>query len=449
MTQVPVISLRDEVTREIGRVMTESDIAWELVPFSNPDEYLEYLSFETPEVLIIDFSREELSPFGILDAISSDTWLNCSGIIAVHDAEEEAFLEQTKRSNLIAAVTYSDVTRKLAGILDIVGHNRHILFQRELQNTFIGESSGTFEIPNNLAKASVYSNLIVNYIYNLNYIGSSRKLDMRLALQEMLINAIEHGNCGISYDEKTRLTMEEGLIGDEMLQKRLREYPEFAARRVMLEYNIQNTRTLITIRDEGDGFDWRNMLSRKAENSDGEQLLHGRGITLTKNVVDQLWYNEQGNEVTVIIKHYPKQKHKLPALFEAGSETRVKPGNTVFHEEESSDYLYYIASGSYRVYDRQGQLAVLTQNDLFMGEMSFLLNNKRTATVEARTEGVLYRISKKKFIEAIKQYPYYSFLLCKILARRLENQNQNKNTDTQKTPRSRATWRIKSLRQEG
>ena len=109
----------------------------------------------------------------------------------------------------------------------------------------------------------------------------------------------------------------------------------------------------------------------------------------------------------------------------------VKKGEVIINKDEESNFLYYIASGSYTVLDEKGDiLNELTSLDVFIGEMSFLLNNRRTATVTAAEDGILYRVSKKNFTAAIQSSPYYSFFLCKLLARRLEKTNEKFNQFT-------------------
>ena len=56
----------------------------------------------------------------------------------------------------------------------------------------------------------------------------------------------------------------------------------------------------------------------------------------------------------------------------------------------------------------QSVVDTLSADDIFMGEMSFLLNNRRTATVRATTDGTLIRISKKGFVDAVKAKPQYA-----------------------------------------
>ena len=68
-------------------------------------------------------------------------------------------------------------------------------------------------------------------------------------------------------------------------------------------------------------------------------------------------------------------------------------------------------------------MTVLNQDDIFLGEMSFLLNNRRSASVKAVTNGALIRISKKEFVAGIKEKPHYSLFLARLLAQRIERLN--------------------------
>jgi len=68
-------------------------------------------------------------------------------------------------------------------------------------------------------------------------------------------------------------------------------------------------------------------------------------------------------------------------------------------------------------------VSTMSPEDIFMGEMAFLLDNQRSATVRARTEGTLVGISKKDFIEAIKKKPHYALFLSRLLAQRIQRAN--------------------------
>ncbi|MCF7929602.1 MAG: cyclic nucleotide-binding domain-containing protein, partial [Spirochaetales bacterium] len=84
---------------------------------------------------------------------------------------------------------------------------------------------------------------------------------------------------------------------------------------------------------------------------------------------------------------------------------------------------YYIVSGSLKIYAGGKLVSKLTPDDIFLGEMSFLLSNRRTASVISEGTSVLIQISKNDFINAVKEHPYYGIFLARLLARRLSRLN--------------------------
>ena len=81
-------------------------------------------------------------------------------------------------------------------------------------------------------------------------------------LNEMLINAVEHGNLGITYDEKTRLILEGNL--QEEIERRL-ESPEYGDKWARLSFEAGERCLRVRIKDEGAGFDWRQYLDISPE----------------------------------------------------------------------------------------------------------------------------------------------------------------------------------------
>lgn len=113
-------------------------------------------------------------------------------------------------------------------------------------------------------------------------------------LTELLVNAVEHGNAGISYEDKTRLLAEGSWEAE--VARRLAE-PENAGKKVELVFQRLPGSVEVSIADDGQGFNWRSYLefapSRACDS-------HGRGIALARKLsFDYLEYRGCGNEVVV------------------------------------------------------------------------------------------------------------------------------------------------------
>jgi response regulator RpfG family c-di-GMP phosphodiesterase len=121
--------------------------------------------------------------------------------------------------------------------------------------------------------------------------------DLVVGFIELLINAVEHGNLEVGYDEKSEMMKEGNYI--EKVLKRL-ELPKFKDRYVLVEFEHRKTELEVTICDEGKGFDFENYLVM-----DKKRMFHshGKGIIMAKNLYfDELFYTEPGNKVTAKIK---------------------------------------------------------------------------------------------------------------------------------------------------
>lgn len=127
-------------------------------------------------------------------------------------------------------------------------------------------------------------------------VGSSRD-DIVVGFIELLINAVEHGNLEIGYDEKSE-RMKTGNYLDGLVSK-LEEDP-YRDRYVTVNFKHSGEWLEVEILDEGKGFDFDKYLVM-----DKKRMFHshGKGIIMASNLYfDELKYSAPGNRVTVKVK---------------------------------------------------------------------------------------------------------------------------------------------------
>lgn len=116
-------------------------------------------------------------------------------------------------------------------------------------------------------------------------------------LSELMINAVEHGNLGITYVEKTYLNNEGQSWIDEVerrlnLEENKHKYGEISIQRVGDEI-------LFIIRDQGTGFNWEPYMEIRVERLADN---HGRGIAMSNLFsFSRLEYRGVGNEVHAFV----------------------------------------------------------------------------------------------------------------------------------------------------
>ncbi|MBI4984295.1 MAG: response regulator [Rhodocyclales bacterium] len=117
-----------------------------------------------------------------------------------------------------------------------------------------------------------------------------------LGLTELLVNAVEHGNLGITYEEKSRLRREDRW---EEEVKRRSQLPEFRQRFVVVRAEKSPQAVVYTVTDQGAGFDWERYLRFDTARAFDP---NGRGIAMARMTsFDRLEYRGCGNEVMAVI----------------------------------------------------------------------------------------------------------------------------------------------------
>lgn len=388
--------------------------------FSNTEQIVNFIDYELPEIKVLDFNSKDIDSKKILSEIDGDPWLHYGGIIVICENHKQVQeIAETKNVNIIIALTLPDFIRHFARLLRILYQNQQFLMNRGLQDTIGGQEVGSFICSNDPVDIQFYTNFLVGYLYNTNRISEDGRFSLQMALMELLTNALEHGNLEISYDEKSDW-MNRGGEMLELIQKKANQQ-EFKNRRIHISYEIGKNVSHFAIRDDGKGFDWKTQLAKgKAENSE----LHGRGINLSSSLVKNLKFNDAGNEVSFEIENLRNVTNSVPVVMKESEVINLTDKQLVCRENEASNDLFFIVSGRFAVYAGRKLVSVLTPNDMFIGEMAFLLNDRRSATVLAVGNCRLIRIPKGSFLAMIRKNPHYGIFLSKMLAQRLQKQTQ-------------------------
>jgi CheY-like chemotaxis protein len=117
-----------------------------------------------------------------------------------------------------------------------------------------------------------------------------------LGLYELLLNAVEHGNLGITYKEKS-LLIESGEWTNEV-EKRS-STPPYSEKSGTITFEKKEDKIIFHIKDEGNGFDWEQYLEISPERAFDS---HGRGIAMSRHAsFSSLNYLGKGNEVLASI----------------------------------------------------------------------------------------------------------------------------------------------------
>lgn len=103
---------------------------------------------------------------------------------------------------------------------------------------------------------------------------------------------------------------------------------------------------------------------------------------------------------------------------------KYKKGEIIIQEGTKGQEMYFISSGKVNVFkminEEKVELQTLGQDDFF-GEMSLVLEDQRTASVEALEDTEVKGFSKETFLDLVRDNPDVSLEIIEKLTKRLKH----------------------------
>jgi CheY-like chemotaxis protein len=156
-----------------------------------------------------------------------------------------------------------------------------------------------FRLQNDLALIDPLVDLVLQMVSGMNLTDSTGKVRIGAAIKEGLLNAVVRGNLEFAAAE---LRDSHIAQGDPKLSAKVllrAQQKPFVDRSVDVQVNVLVERAEIVIRDEGPGFAWEHaLLAARDVNALGKTT--SRGLVLMQAFMDEVKYNNQGNELTLV-----------------------------------------------------------------------------------------------------------------------------------------------------
>ena len=167
MKQIAVSSTDGIVNRKVEYYCKQTASDFSPVSLESESKTLEYLNYELPEISVLNLSDPKINMRKIIKIIEDDPWIHYGGIIAIHNFDDEAKLENSlKNNNIVSLISMGSMDFNFPRVLKILNQNRQIIFQREIQRQLLTSISSSFIIDNDPFDIKTYSNLVSNYLYN-------------------------------------------------------------------------------------------------------------------------------------------------------------------------------------------------------------------------------------------------------------------------------------------
>ena len=153
------------------------------------------------------------------------------------------------------------------------------------------ESTITLEVTNDEGQIPDIISRLELPMVELDLFDEGERMQIAMALDEALLNAMIHGNLEVSSELRQS---DDGAPYVNMIAQRKEETP-YKDRKVTIKLEATNEQITFTIRDDGPGFDAAAL--RDPTDPENIERAGGRGLLLINAFMDEVSHNEVGNEI--------------------------------------------------------------------------------------------------------------------------------------------------------
>ena len=277
----------DLASSEMLRLSLEKE-GYECYMADNGNRALQMHAEYKPDLIISDVRMPEMDGMELLERLRSIEEETIIIIVTGHSNEDLAL-----RSLELGANNYIKKPLNLAELKLIIRRYSNILESKSLSKQLpelIEDRTLTLELP---TSTHIISSVIDYFQDKISYFYSAKQMfQIELGLTELITNAIEHGNLGISKEDKSQALKDNAL--ESLYEERLK-VPQYAQRTARVIFKQTKTYCSWQIIDQGEGFSWKTLPNPTHLSNIGD--LHGRGVFLSRLQFDELEYFGTGNTV--------------------------------------------------------------------------------------------------------------------------------------------------------
>ncbi len=309
MTTVLVVDDSAIDRRLVGGLLSKAS-DWKIEYAADGAEALERAKRALPDLIITDLHMPRMDGLELVRAMR------------VHHPEvpvilmtaygSEAFAVEALQQGAASYVPKSQLADKLSDTV------REILARAKASRSYeallsrLNRSEFTFfvELGNDASLIDPLVDLVQQTVARARLCDSSGQLRIGVALREALLNALLHGNLEISLERMD--DAREQLMSQRELSIPIDRPVDEAllARRIFVNVRISTEEARFVIRDEGPGFDVSSVPT--SWEPGGLEKKGSRSLSLMRAFMDEVVYNEAGNEVTLVKRKEEEKTAEAP-----------------------------------------------------------------------------------------------------------------------------------------
>jgi DNA-binding NarL/FixJ family response regulator len=281
----------------VGRFLEKEEaLDWVVEYAENGAEALAYMAELVPDVVVTDLNMPEMDGLELVAATHAK-FPEVPVILTTAQGSEELALTALERG-AASYVPKSELAEKLVNtvkqILAVARADRHY----DRLRTCMMQNHVVLELDNDPALISPLVDLLQQMLTNMEFCDSTERIHLGVALEESLLNAVYHGTLALSVEQALAARAEWSQGKKTAFVEARRSLRPYRDRKVLVEACIDRAEARFVIRDQGSGFGRAAVPLRH----DPTTLVRGggRGLVLMQNFMDEVIFNDRGNEVAMV-----------------------------------------------------------------------------------------------------------------------------------------------------
>jgi CheY-like chemotaxis protein/anti-sigma regulatory factor (Ser/Thr protein kinase) len=290
---VPTVLVVDdsEVDRRLVGALLERQGGCKVAFATDGRAALQHFEQAVPDLVLTDLQMPEMDGLALVAAIKGEFPLT-PVILMTAQGSEDIASEALRRG----AASYVPKKKLAEDLIDTV--ERVLAAAREDRTHsrlmhHLSDCDARFVLGNDLTLIRALVSYLQQLLRCVPLGDETERLRVGIAIEEALKNAYYHGSLEVT----TGAGWPQRKAIEQIARERLFEEP-YRNRRIYVEAKISRSEARFVIRDEGPGFNAA-QLPDPAE-PESHNKASGRGIILMRTIMDEVCYNADGNEVTLV-----------------------------------------------------------------------------------------------------------------------------------------------------
>ena len=284
-----------EIDRMLAEEILGKDEDIETTSVGDGAAAMDSIGADLPDLVLTDLMMPGMNGLQVVAAVR-EKFPALPVILMTSQGSEEIAVRALKEG----AQSYVPKQRLAKSLLSTVKEILDLAVRRRAKETALAslqQSDSTFKIDNRQELVRPLVNHLQDTMALMGLCDEAERMQVGVALTEAMNNALEHGN--LEVDSAVREDDLEAYF--EQLRERRGQEP-YRDRRIHVEASLDRDSARFVIRDEGPGFD-PSLLPDPRDPANLDRL-SGRGVLLIRLFMDEVLFNDKGNEVTMV-KHGP------------------------------------------------------------------------------------------------------------------------------------------------